>query len=248
MTSHPREAQQFYVTPNSPCPYLPGREERKIFTNVAGPHAREVNDLLTQGGFRRSQLIAYRPACTNCSACVSVRVVADEFAPSANMRRVSAANHDLIGIVSGNSFSSEQYSLFRRYLDARHLDGGMADMSVLDYRMMIEESAVDTSVVEYRIRDIDSAFTGRSSGPLVGLALTDHLSDGLSMVYSFYAPDMNNRSLGTFMILDHIERARRNGLPYLYLGYWVEESRKMAYKKRFLPQERLTVRGWERAD
>jgi len=248
VTSHSREAQQFYLTPNSPCPYLPGREERKVFTNVAGAHAREINDLLTQSGFRRSQLIAYRPACENCAACVSVRVLTSEFSPSANMRRVNAANDDLIGIEIANSFSSEQYSLFRRYLDTRHLDGGMVDMSVLDYRMMVEESAVDTTLIEYRLRDIDSAFTGKSSGTLVGVALTDQMSDGLSMVYSFYDPDMKDRSLGTFMILDHIERARRKGLPYLYLGYWVEGSRKMSYKKRFLPQERLTVRGWERAD
>lgn len=247
MTTHPRDTTQFYLTAPTPCPYLPGREERKVFTHLVGRRAREVNEALSHGGFRRSQTIAYRPACDGCRACVSVRVLADEFAPSRNLRRVSDANADLIGEMRANLPTSEQYSLFRAYLDARHSDGGMADMTVLDYAMMVEDSHVETRLVEYRRRGPDSGLNGRGRGPLLGCVLTDLLSDGLSMVYSFYDPQPE-RSLGTFMILDHIARARRMGLPYVYLGYWVEGSRKMAYKARFLPQERLSAAGWIRFD
>jgi arginine-tRNA-protein transferase len=223
-------------------------EERKVFTHIIGKRARDLNELLTQGGFRRSQTIAYRPACETCRACVSVRVVVNDFKPSANMRRVLRDNADLIGATTANRPSSDQYSLFRRYLDARHRDGGMADMTVLDYAMMIEDSHVDTEVVEYRRRGIDSRITGRGTGDLVAVCLTDRMNDGLSMVYSFFDPAEAHRSLGTFMILEHIERARRRGLPYLYLGYWVEGSKKMDYKARFLPQERLMPQGWMRVE
>ena len=246
MTSHSRDTPQFYLTSPSACPYLPGKEERKVFTHIVGRRGRELNEILTQGGFRRSQTIAYRPACDTCRACVSVRVLADEFEPSGNLRRVLKNNADLIGNEIPNRPTSEQYALFRRYVDARHADGGMADMTVLDYSMMIEDSHVDTLLVEYRRRGIDSGITGKGTGDLIAVSLTDVMSDGLSMVYSFYDPDHQDRSLGTFMILDHIRRAKAKGLPYLYLGYWVEGSRKMGYKSRFTPQERLGAHGWVR--
>ena len=248
MTSHPRDAPQFYLTTPSPCPYLPGREERKVFTHIVGKRAAELNDILTQGGFRRSQTIAYRPACETCRACISVRVIVDDFRPSANMRRVLKANRDLVGSPAPNRPTSEQYSLFRRYLDARHHEGGMVDMTVLDYAMMVEDSHVETQIVEYRRRGPDTAINGRGQGPLLGVSLTDVLGDGLSMVYSFFDPEVAERSLGTFMILDQIARARALGLPYLYLGYWVAGSRKMDYKARFLPQERLMPAGWARVE
>ncbi|MDB5570273.1 MAG: arginyltransferase [Hyphomicrobiales bacterium] len=248
MTSEPRDAPQFYLTSPSPCPYLPGREERKVFTHLIGRRAATLNNTLTESGFRRSQTIAYRPACEECRACVSVRVVVDDFAMTRNMRRVMERNEDLVGAALPARPTSEQYSLFRHYLDRRHSDGGMADMNVLDYTMMIEDSHVDTRVVEYRRRGPDTAINGRGAGPLLAVCLTDVLADGLSMVYSFYEPDETDRSLGTFMILDHIARARKLGLPHLYLGYWVEGSRKMAYKARFLPQERLGMDGWERVE
>ncbi len=246
MTQHSRDTPQFYLTAPSPCPYLPGREERKVFTHLVGERAPGLNDLLTQGGFRRSQSIAYRPACESCRACVSVRVLVDEFRPTRNMRRVTERNADLIGEMRALVPTSEQYGVFRAYLDSRHRDGGMADMTVLDYAMMVEDSHVKTRVVEYRPRGPDTGFTGRGAGDLVSVALTDVLNDGLSMVYSFFEPAEAQRSLGTFMILDHIERTRRLGLPYLYLGYWVKDSRKMDYKGRFLPQQRLTTEGWTR--
>jgi len=248
LTSHSRETPQFYLTSPSACPYLPGKEERKVFTHIVGRRGRELNEILTQGGFRRSQTIAYRPACDACRACVSVRVVVDEFEPSGNLKRVLKNNADLIGHELPNRPSSEQYALFRRYVDARHADGGMADMTVLDYSMMVEDSHVDTLLIEYRRRGIDSGITGRGEGNLIATSLTDVMSDGLSMVYSFYDPDRQDRSLGTFMILDHIRRAKAMGLPYLYLGYWVEGSKKMGYKARFTPQERLGAHGWVRVD
>jgi arginine-tRNA-protein transferase len=173
-------------------------------------------------------------------------VIADEFHPSRNMRRVIERNSDIIGDMRALVPTSEQYSVFRAYLDSRHQDGGMADMTVLDYAMMVEDSHVKSRLVEYRRRGPDTAINGRGSSALIAAALTDVLSDGLSMVYSFFDPEHQHRSLGTFMILDHIERARRMGLRYVYLGYWVNGSRKMDYKARFLPQERLTPDGWTR--
>jgi arginyl-tRNA--protein-N-Asp/Glu arginylyltransferase len=246
VTQHSRDTPQFYLTAPSPCPYLPGKEERKVFTHLVGDRARGLNDLLTHGGFRRSQSIAYRPACETCRACVSVRVVVSDFVPGRSLRRIAQRNADVQGEMRAAVPSSEQYSIFRAYLDERHHDGGMADMTVLDYAMMVEDSHVDTRMVEYRLPP--PAPTSRRAGPLIAVALTDVLSDGLSMVYSFFDPDYERRSLGSLMILDHIERAREMGLPYVYLGYWVRGSRKMDYKSRFLPQERLMSQGWVRAE
>ncbi len=246
MTQHSRDTPQFYLTAPSPCPYLPGQEERKVFTHLVGERAGDLNNLLTHGGFRRSQSIAYRPACERCRACISVRVIVDEFQPTRSMRRVFDRNADIAGEMRVALPTAEQYSVFRAYLDARHGDGGMADMTVLDYAMMVEDSHVQTRLVEYRRRESGVASPGE--GELLAVALTDVLKDGLSMVYSFYEPDPVGRSLGTFMILDHIARARRMGLAYVYLGYWVRGSRKMDYKGRFLPQERLAPEGWQRAD
>jgi len=242
VTREPRDAPQFYLTAPSPCPYLPDRQERKVFTHLIGRRAVALNDHLTQSGFRRSQTIAYRPACENCRACVSVRIKAGEFRPSRNFRRISELNRDIAGTVTRPEPTSEQYSLFRRYLDARHGDGGMADMTAIDYATMIEDSHVETRLVEYRPLEKNAD----GVRPLIAACLTDLLTDGLSMVYSFYEPTEQQRSFGTYMILDHIERAHRLGLPHVYLGYWVDGSRKMAYKARFLPQERLGMNGWDR--
>ncbi len=242
MSREPRDALQFYLTSRAPCPYLPGREERKVFTHLIGRRAPQVNDTLTQSGFRRSQTIAYRPACEACQACVSVRVKAAEFSLNRSFRRILAQNAQISALEMPNRATPELYRLFRAYLDSRHSDGGMADMSVLDFSMMIEDSHVQTSVTHYRLDD------GSPNGRLVAACLTDHLADGLSMVYSFYDPEFTERSLGTLMILDHIFTARRRALPHVYLGYWIEGSRKMAYKALFLPQERLWMDGWIRVD
>ncbi len=248
MTREVRDAPQFYLTAPSPCPYLPGMQERKVFTHLVGKRAAALNDMLTQTGFRRSQTIAYRPACECCRACVSVRVLVDDFRPSGSQRRVLRANADLTGAIATPKPTAEQYSLFRAYLDARHPDGGMADMSSLDYAMMVEDSHIDTFVTEYRRRGPDTAINGRGQGPLIAACLTDRLGDGLSLVYSYYDPDIRARSLGAFVILDHIDKARRLGLPHVYLGYWVEGSKKMGYKSGYLPQERLGHNGWIRVD
>jgi arginyl-tRNA--protein-N-Asp/Glu arginylyltransferase len=241
LTSEPRDPPQFYLTSPAPCPYLPGKEERKVFTHLVGRRASYLNDALTHSGFRRSQTIAYRPACENCKACVSVRILCDEFAPGRTQRRLLARNADLVASVGESRADSEQFSLFRSYLDSRHSDGGMADMAMLDYGMMIEDSHVDSRLVSYRLRG-----EGNKPGKLVACCLTDVLEDGLSMVYSFYDPAQPQRSLGAYMILDHIERARALGLRHLYLGYWVAGSRKMDYKAHYLPQERLGREGWAR--
>ena len=248
MTRHALDAPQFYLTAPSPCPYLEGKEERKVFTHLIGEKAKYVNDMLSQGGFRRSQNIAYRPACEGCKACVSIRVVVDEFVPGKSLKRIIKNCGSLIGERCAAIPTAEQFSLFRHYLDVRHAEGGMAEMTMLDYAMMVEDTHVETNVIEYRSKGVDSALTGRGEGDLVAVALTDILSNGLSMVYSFFDTESDFTSLGSFMILDHIRLAKKLGLPYLYLGYWVEGSQKMEYKGRFKPQERLTMSGWNKVD
>jgi arginine-tRNA-protein transferase len=229
---------QFYLTSPAPCPYLQGRMERKVFTRLSGEVARALNDSLTHAGFRRSQNIAYRPSCEGCQACVSVRVIVDAFEPSRSFERVRAKNEDIVAEVVDPWATEEQFALLRRYLDARHTGGGMSDMTMFDYVAMVEDSAVETHLVEYRHRG------GPNAGDLIAVALTDQLSDGLSMVYSYYDPAETARSLGTHMVLDHIEQARARGLPYVYLGYWIEGSRKMSYKARFGPLEARMPSGW----
>jgi arginine-tRNA-protein transferase len=209
--------------------------ERKVFARLAGNLAQPLSEALTHSGFRRSQSIAYRPACEGCNACVSVRVVADAFRSSRNLRRILARNADLARAEVAAEATREQFALLRTYLDARHQGGGMSDMGLFDYVAMVEETPVETHIVEYR----------NQAGLLTAAALTDRLKDGLSMVYSFFHPGEDQRSLGTFMILDHIRRARDLRLPYVYLGYWVQGSDKMDYKVRFSPLEALTPNGWE---
>lgn len=246
MSFEVKDPPQFFMTTTTPCPYLPGQEERKVFTHLVGGKAGHLNDVLTQGGFRRSQTIAYRPACETCQACVSVRVPVKDFNWTRSFRRIMKRNAALGADARPPQPTAEQYSVFRAYLDARHGEGGMADMTVLDFALMIEDTHVTTHVVEYRRRKTDAPARGRNRGALLAVSLTDVLADGLSMVYSFYEPDCEEDSLGTFMILDHIRRAGEMGLPYVYLGYWVRGSQKMAYKERFLPQERLGPTGWVR--
>jgi len=226
---------QFFLTPGGPCPYLPGKVERKVFARLAGNLAQPLSEALTHSGFRRSQSIAYRPACDGCNACVSVRVMAKDFAPSRNLKRIARRNNDLRRKEVAAEATREQFALLRTYLDSRHSGGGMSDMGLFDYVAMVEETPVETQIIEYRNKD----------GLLMAAALTDKLKDGLSMVYSFYHPGEESRSLGTFMIMDHIARAHEIGLPYVYLGYWVDGSEKMDYKIRFAPMEALTPNGWE---
>lgn len=240
--SAPFRFPRFFVTTPAPCPYLPGKTERKVFTELNGQHAAELNDALGRIGFRRSQGVAYRPSCIDCGACVSVRVVTNEFQPSASQRRTLRQHADLEVTACKPWTTEEQYLLLRRYLKHRHPGGGMIDMDENDFADMVEQSPVKTFVIEYR-----EPSTGDKPGRLVGACLTDQQSDGLSMIYSFFEPDDAKRQgLGNFIILDHIIRAARAGLPYVYLGYWVEESKRMAYKARYRPLERLGPHGWHR--
>ncbi len=245
MTQHPgKTLPPLYITAAAPCPYLPDRMEKKVFTHLLGPDAVSLNDTLSSAGFRRSQTIAYRPACDHCNACVSVRIKAQEFEPGRTFRRILKTNEDLEREVLPPMTTREQFSLLRRYLDGRHGDGGMADMTIMDYAAMVEETTVDTLLVTYRRQSASP----QHKGGLVGVALTDRLQDGLSMVYSFFDVEEARRSLGTFMILDHVRMACEQNLNYVYLGYWVMGCKKMEYKVKFTPLEALTPDGWATLD
>lgn len=232
---------QFYVTAPQPCPYLEGRVERKLFTALQGDDADKLNNALSHQGFRRSQNVVYRPSCTDCSACLSARIVVNDFAPSRSQRRVLSRNQHLRREASTPWASEEQFDLFRRYLSFRHSDGGMADMDVYEYAAMVEETPVRSRIVEY--------YTPSPQGDvLIAVCLTDLLTDGLSMVYSFFDPDAEQQSLGTYIILDHIRIAQEAGLKHVYLGYWVPGSGKMDYKSRFKPLEVYRGGNWRALD
>jgi arginine-tRNA-protein transferase len=226
----------FLVTTDTPCPYLPDRRERKLVTRLAGPDAAKHFLLLSRGGFRRSHSIAYRPACVGCHACVPVRVVVRDFRPGRTLRRIEARNADLRPAILPARGTPEQFLLFQRYLDGRHADGEMAGMSLADYRSMVEDTPIDSRIVELRDGD----------GRLAACALTDWSADGISAVYSFFEPDLPVRSIGSYMIIWLLREAARNDLPYVYLGYWVSGSRKMGYKTRFRPIEGFGPEGWRR--
>jgi arginine-tRNA-protein transferase len=230
---------RFFLTAPSPCPYLPDRDERKVFAHLPLSDGAQVNDTLTQVGFRRSQNIAYRPACEACDACVSARIPVGPYRFTKSERRVLARNTHLSRNLVEAEATMEQFDLLRRYLMARHAEGGMSDMTWPDYVAMVEDTAVRTHLIEYRAPSPD-----RGPGDLIACALVDLLSDGLSLVYSFYDPNLAKQSLGSFVILDHVVQATIAGLPYVYLGYWVRGSEKMDYKARFRPLEILRPGGW----
>ncbi len=233
-------APQFYVTAPQPCPYLDGRMERKLFTALQGEHAQRLNDTLSKQGFRRSQNVLYRPSCAECSACLSARIRVADFAPNRTQKKVLRKTEPLRRNATSPWATEDQFALFRRYLDARHADGGMADMDIFEFAAMIEETPIKSRVIEYTRPPRDTE-RGR---PLAAVCLTDVFDDGLSMVYSFYDPDLADLSLGTHVILDHIEIAREAGLPYVYLGYWVPGSRKMGYKAGFSALEIYKSGRW----
>lgn len=226
----------FMVTTEVPCPYLPGRMERKIITELAGAQAGEMFELLSRAGFRRSHSIAYRPACAACQACIPVRIDIAGFQYSRSMRRVLARNADLVAEIRPAHPTQEQYQLFSRYLEARHNDGEMVGMGPQDYASMVADSPIDTRMIEFRDRQRN----------LIAACLTDWSGDGISAVYSFFTPERAQASLGTFVVLRLLELARQAGLPYLYLGYWVEGSQKMDYKRRFQPLEYYGSDGWQK--
>ncbi len=234
-------APQFYVTAPQPCPYLEGRMERKLFTALKGEGAEALNDALSKQGFRRSQNVLYRPSCAECSACLSARIRVADFRPGRSQRRVLRRNEGLRRRTTSPWATEEQFALFRAYLDSRHATGGMADMDLFEFAAMIEETPIRSRLIEYA----DPAAQGDAFGGLKAVCLTDVFDDGLSMVYSFFDPDRDRDSLGTYVILDHVAIAAELGLPYVYLGYWVPGSPKMGYKSRFDALEVYRGGSWQ---
>ncbi|WP_428485523.1 arginyltransferase [Rhodopila sp.] len=230
----PRRPQFFYTTAPLPCPYVAGRTERKVVTEIAGPESEALHDRLSRAGFRRSHNIAYAPVCPACQACVPIRIPVEQFQPDRTLRKIGRANAGLDGYRVPARATAEQFQLFQRYQQARHGDGDMASMSFYDYRAMVEDTPIETFIIEFR----------DAQDRLVSACLGDKLGDGLSAVYSFFAPGLERQSLGTYAVLWLIEQARSLRLPYVYLGYWVPESRKMAYKARFKPSEVLVGGIW----
>jgi arginyl-tRNA--protein-N-Asp/Glu arginylyltransferase len=234
-------APQFYVTAPQPCPYLEGRMERKLFTALQGETAQKLNDSLSKQGFRRSQNVLYRPSCAECSACLSARIRVADFTPSRSQKRTLRRNADLVREATSPWATEDQFDLFRAYLDSRHAEGGMADMDIFEFAAMIEETPIKSRVIEYTAPPAPGSRKRR----LTAVCLTDVLDDGLSMVYSFYDPDRQRDSLGTYIILDHIRIAQEAGLPYVYLGYWVPGSAKMGYKANFAAVEIYRGGRWQ---
>jgi arginyl-tRNA--protein-N-Asp/Glu arginylyltransferase len=225
----------FFSTELAPCPYLADRLERRLVTLLDGPDPDRLHDRLMAAGFRRSQALAYRPACPGCAACVPVRIVVERFRLTRGWRRIWRQNAYLVAAERRPVATREQFALFQRYLESRHGASGMATMTWADFRAMIEDSPVDSRLVEWR----------RPDRSLIAASLTDRTRSGLSGVYKFFDPEASRRSLGSLIILWHVEHAREQGLPYVYLGYWIGRSPKMAYKARFQPLEQLTPQGWQ---
>jgi len=225
----------FYRTAPMPCPYLADQIERRLIADLGKPATKQAYSTLAVAGFRRSQNMIYRPACPTCSACQPVRIVVDRFAPSRNQRRVINRNRHLAARAVENNATWEQYRLFSAYQGERHSGGEMSFMTFDDYRDMIEISPIGTWMIEYRDPE----------GTLAAAMLVDEQADGLSAVYSFFDPALEADGLGTYMVLDMVERTRGAGFPYLYLGFFVHGSRKMSYKRRFRPLEALGQDGWQ---
>lgn len=225
----------FFSTEPTPCPYLADRLERRLVTVLEGHDPDRLHDRLLRAGFRRSQGYAYRPGCTGCQACVPVRIPVMRFVFRRPWRRILRINADLAARERRAVATAEQFALFRRYLERRHAVSGMAEMTWAEFRVMINDSPVDTRVIEWRRRD----------GTLIAASLTDRCASGFSGVYKFFDPEETRRSLGSLIILWHVQHAVEVGLPYVYLGYWIAGSPTMAYKARFQPLERLTPTGWQ---
>ena len=236
---------QFYISQPAKCPYIKRKNERKVIAFIDKEQAQKQFEPLAENGFRRSQNIAYRPMCQECSACQATRVIVDQFKPTQSMRRIWNKNKDIQATETENKPTKEQFELFQRYLKNRHADYGMVNMNFDEYSEMVEDSPINTKIIEFRLRNLQKE---KAKSPLMATVLFDRLSDHLSMIYSFFEPEQEKRSLGTYAILHHIKKAKSEGLPYCHLGYWIKESPQMAYKNRFLPQQRFIQGKWRRYD
>ncbi|UTW53446.1 arginyltransferase [bacterium SCSIO 12827] len=228
----------FFATAPLPCPYLPDRVERRVVTELFGRDATRLHDQLSYAGFRRSHGIVYAPACPGCDACKAVRIAVNGFDLRPSMKRILKANTDLSARMAQPTATQEQYRLFQRYQASRHSGGDMSKMDYLDYQALIEDTPIDTGLITFR----------DDEGTLMGAMLADRLGDGLSAVYSYFDPEQPRRGMGTYMILWLIDEAKRLGLPYVYLGFWIEGCNKMSYKARFRPLEVHTATGWQNFD
>ena len=234
-------APQFYVTAPQECPYLEKQIERKLFTALNGSDSQVLNNALSKQGFRRSQNVLYRPSCADCSACLSARIPVKHFSFTKSEKRVLKRNLSLNRNIKTPWATSEQFDLFKRYVEVRHDKGGMSGMDQAEFSSMIEESSVKTILCEYSIQN-------EQTETAVAVSLTDIIEDGLSMVYSFYEPKLAEQSLGKYMILDHINLTKEMNLEHLYLGYWVKGSAKMDYKSQYNPLEVFINGKWSQLD
>lgn len=223
------------LSPEHPCNYLPGRTARMIFLDPGAAPQNHVYSQLAKQGFRRSGSTLYRPGCEHCRACIPVRIPVDDFKPGRSQRRTWQRNQDVNVQLRPAGLADEHVALYHRYMNWRHPGGSLDKSSAADYAAFLTGHEA-TIFAELRLH-----------GQLVGVAVVDALQDAFSAVYTFYAPELPQRSLGTFAILWQIAEARRRRLHWLYLGYWIAESQKMAYKSRFRPLQQLTANGWEAA-
>jgi len=231
------ETLKFFQAPSHDCSYLSDRSATTVFADPSIKVDTRSYTLLSQIGFRRSGPHIYKPMCAECNACVPVRVLTGLFAPKRRHRRLQKRNQDLTAEVTQPNNRDEVWALYARYITLRHFDGDMYPPSRDQFVSFLVEGREEARFIEYRLR-----------GRLAAVAVIDQLQDSLSAIYTFFDPDLEARSLGSYAIIDIIQRAVRSGLPYVYLGYWIEDSAKMRYKAEFLPQQRLIDNAWHNVE